>query len=144
VIPRFELSTKPEEALSVPPLIEIDAAVTDAGTAPRLESPDTTKAPPEMVVPPELVLVPDSVKDPEPDFVNELEPDTTPDTVAETPDATCTVDAAEIASVPEAVPASEKYNAPADEIPVPDSVNGSATVLARAISKVAPLDTVVP
>ena len=56
--------------------------------------------------------------------------------------ATCTVESAAIATLPDNVPAAEKFTAPADETPVPEIVNGSADVTAPT-SSVAPDATVV-
>ena len=90
------------------------------------------------------MFVADNVNVPEPVFDNANPPDTTPETAPVTDDATCTVESAAIATVPDNVPAAEKYTEPADDTPVPDTVNGSAIVTAAATSSVAPDDTVVP
>ena len=57
---------------------------------------------------------------------------------------TCTVDAAPSATVPDNVPPAVKLIAPADDAPVPETVNGSAEVTAAPTSRVAPDCTVVP
>ena len=46
--------------------------------------------------------------------------------------------------MPDNVPAAVKLMAPADDAPVPDTVNGSADVTAAPTSRVAPDCTVVP
>lgn len=75
------------------------------------------------------VFAPDKVSVPVPDFVKAPDPETTPEIVPVLPDATCTVESAVSATVPPAVPLSEKYNAPVvPETPVPDKVNGSDVV----------------
>ena len=56
--------------------------------------------------------------------------------------ATCTVEFAVIVTVPDNVPAAEKFTAPADDTPAPATDNGSADVTAP-ISRVAPLETTV-
>ena len=76
-------------------------------------------------------------------MVNPNEPETTPDIVPVIESATCTVESAAIATVPDNVPAAEKFTAPADDRPVPEIVNGSADVNAPTCS-VAPDATVVP
>ena len=53
------------------------------------------------------------------------------------------MESADIATVPDNVPAAEKFTAPADDTPVPEIVNGSADDTAPATSNVAPLATVV-
>ena len=81
---------------------------------------------------------------PVPPLVSANPPDTTPDTVAVVEFATCNVELAANATVPDNVPAAEKFTAPADDTPVPEIVNGSADVTPAATSNVAPDDTVVP
>ena len=79
-----------------------------------------------------------------PSFVSLFEvPDTIPLSRAVVEDATAIVESAAIATVPDNVPAAEKFTAPADETPVPEIVNGSADVTAPT-SRVAPASTVVP
>ena len=121
---------------SVPVMVTADPS----GITPAAPS---FRVPAETVVVPPYVFVADKVNVPEPDFVNANPPDTTPETVPVTDDTTCTVESAAIATVPDNVPAAEKYTAPADDTPVPDTVNGSATVTAPDTSSVAPDDTVV-
>ena len=74
--------------MSVPPSSVIDAAVTDSGVEPRFRSVEIDRVPWETVVPPELVFVADSVNVPAPDLVKRTEPETTPEMVADFPDAT--------------------------------------------------------
>ena len=82
---------------------------------------------------------------PVPSFVSIIElPDTIPLSRAVVDDATETVELAAIATVPDNVPAAEKFTAPADETPVPEIVNSSADVTAAPTSRVAPASTVVP
>ena len=76
-------------------------------------------------------------------FVKPNEPEMTPEMVASTPSATCTVELAVIATVLERVPAAVKLTAPAVDAPVPAMFNGSAAVTAAATCSVAPEDTVV-
>ena len=76
-------------------------------------------------------------------MVNPNEPEMIPDIVPVIEFATCTVELAAKATVPDNVPAAEKFTAPADETPVPEIVNGSADVTSP-ISSVAPASTVVP
>ena len=76
-------------------------------------------------------------------MVNPNEPEMIPDIVPVIVFATCTVESAAKATVPDNVPVAEKFTAPADETPVPEIVNGSADVTAP-ISSVAPASTVVP
>ena len=105
----------------------------------------TERVPAVIVVPPEYVLVFVSSRVPVPSFVSIIEvPDTTPLSRAVVDDATETVELAAIATVPDNVPAAEKFTAPADEIPVPEIVNGSADDTADPTSSVAPSATVVP
>ena len=113
---------------------------------PRDPAPDTITEPPASptVRPPLNVFVPNSVNVPEPDLLSVNEPDITPEIAPVWPEATCTVESAAIATVPDTVPDAEKFNAPADDAPTPDTVNGSAVVTAAPTSKVAPDDTVVP
>ena len=80
---------------------------------------------------------------PEPPLVNPNEPEMIPDIVPVIVFATCTVESAAKATVPDNVPVAEKFTAPADETPVPEIVNGSADVTAPT-SSVAPVLTVVP
>jgi hypothetical protein len=72
-------------------------------------------------------------------------PDTTPDIVPVVEFATCTVASADNATVPDNVPAAEKFTAPADNKPAPAIVNGSAELKEPlpATWSVAPLATVV-
>lgn len=89
-----------------------------------------------------MVAVNSSV--PVPSFVSLIEsPDTIPPSRAVVDDATETVELEAIATVPDNVPAAEKFTAPADETPVPEIVNGSAEVTAAPTSSVAPALTVV-
>ena len=81
---------------------------------------------------------------PAPDFVNVEVPDTAPEIVPVIPVGTCTVDAADNATVPDNVPADEKFTTPADDTPAPAIVNGSADETAAATSRVAPSETTVP
>jgi hypothetical protein len=101
--------------------------------------------PVETVVEPVYVFTPDSVSVPVPlpPLVRPTPPDITPEIVAVVEFATCTVEAAAIATVPDNSPAAVKYTAPAEDAPVPEIVNGSADVTAPAISNVAPELTVV-
>ena len=106
----------------------------------------TERVPAVIVVPPEyvLVLVFVSTRVPVPSFVSIIEvPDTTPLSRAVVDDATETVELAAIATVPDNVPAAEKFTAPADETPVPEIVNGSVSVPDVATSSVYPLFTTV-
>ena len=85
-----------------------------------------------------------SVPVPVPPLVSALLPEMTPEIVPVVEFATCTVESAPKATVPDKVPAAEKFTAPADDTPVPEIVNGSADVTAPATSSVAPFETVVP
>ena len=79
-----------------------------------------------------------------PSLVSIIEaPDTIPLSRAVVDDATETVELAAISTVPDNVPAAEKFTAPADDTPVPEIVNGSATVAAVSTCSVAPDATVV-
>ena len=105
----------------------------------------TERVPAVIVVPPEYVLVFVISSVPVPSFVSIIElPDTIPLIRAVVDDATETVELAAIATVPDNVPAAEKFTAPADETPVPEIVNGSVDVTAAPTSRVAPASTVVP
>ena len=84
-----------------------------------------------------------SVPVPVPPLVSALLPEMTPEIVPVVEFATCTVESAAKATVPDKVPAAEKFTAPADDTPAPEIVNGSADVTAPATSNVAPADTVV-
>ena len=75
-------------AANVPPFSVIDAAVVEPGTAPMFKSVDIDSEPPVIVVPPEFVFVADNVNVPAPDLVMPTDPETTPETVADEPDAT--------------------------------------------------------
>ena len=124
---------------SVPPL---DTVVVPE-VLPRALVLPAVRIPPLTVIEPEYdELAPDNVSVPVPDFVKAPEPETTPETVAVAEEATWTVESDETVTAPEAVPEPEKYSAPADDTPVPDSVNGSAVVNAPTCN-VAPLATVV-
>ena len=85
-----------------------------------------------------------SVPVPVPPLVSALLPEMTPEIVPVVEFATCTVESAPKATVPDKVPAAEKFTAPADDTPVPEIVSGSADVTAPATSSVAPSETVVP
>jgi hypothetical protein len=126
VIPRFVERVKVEDACNVPPFKVIDVALTEPGAAPRLRSAATDKVPAVTDTPPELEFVADNVRVPAPDFVTAPEPDMIPDTVADCPDATWTVAADDSATVPVTVPPAVKFNAPADDTPVPARLSGSA------------------
>ena len=105
----------------------------------------TERVPAVIVVPPEYVFVAVNSRVPVPSFVSIIEaPDTIPPSRAVVDDATETVELAAIATVPDNVPAAEKFTAPADETPVPEIVNGSADVTAAPTSSVAPSATVAP
>ena len=98
--------------------------------------------PAEITVSPEYVLTPETDRVPAPVLVSFIEtPEMTPEIVPVL--ATCTVESAAIATVPDNVPAAEKFTTPADDIPVPEIVSGSADVTAAATSNVAPDATVV-
>ena len=94
---------------------------------------------------PVKVFAPDNanVPAPVPPFDKPKLPDTTPDIVPVVVFATCTVASADNATVPDNVPAAEKFTAPADNKPAPAIVNGSCDVTTPATSNVAPLATVV-
>ena len=76
-------------------------------------------------------------------FVKPNEPEMTPEIVASTPSATCTVEFAVIATVLERVPAAVKLMAPAVDAPVPAIFKGSAAFTVAATCSVAPDETVV-
>ena len=76
-------------------------------------------------------------------FVKPNEPEMTPEMVASTPSATCTVEFAVIATVLERVPAAVKLMAPAVDAPVPAKFKGSAAFTVAATCSVAPDETVV-
>ena len=98
--------------------------------------------PAETTVLPEYVLTPETDSVPAPALVRFIEaPEMIPEIVPVV--ATCTVESAAIATVPDNVPAAEKLTAPADDRPAPEIVSGSADVTAAATSNVAPEDTVV-
>ena len=97
----------------------------------------TERVPAVIVEPPEYVLVFVNSRVPVPSFVSLIEvPDTTPLSRAVVDDATETVEFAAIATVPDNVPAAEKFTAPADETPIPEIVNGSVSVPDVATSSV--------
>ena len=104
--------------------------------------------PAEIVVAPVYVFVdePDNVKVPAPVFVRPRDvPETTPDRIPFFELATCTVESAAMATVPESVADAVKFSTPADDTPVPEIVNGSAELKEPlpATCSIAPLATVV-
>ena len=160
-VPAAEKFTAPADDTPVPEIVNGSADVTPAATSnvapddtvvpcpaaepPSADASEIFTVPAEIVVAPVYVFTPDndSVPVPVPPLVNANPPDTTPDTVAVVESATCTVESAANATVPDNVPPNEKFTAPADDTPVPEIVNGSADVTAAATSNVAPDDTVV-
>ena len=111
----------------------------------RSSADPSASVPTEIVVAPvyEFAPVKVNVPVPVPPLVSAKPPEITPEIVAVVELATCTVALAPRATVPDNVPAEEKFTAPADEAPVPEIVNGSAEVTDPATSSVAP-DTEVP
>ena len=123
---------------NVPEFSTFPAAI-DPAVAPA----PTRTVPAEIVRSPVKVFSPVSVRMADPVLVIPIElPEMTPEIVA--PAESFTVELAERATVPDKVPAAEKFTAPADDTPVPEIVSGSADVTAPATSSVAPSETVVP
>lgn len=81
VMPRAASNDIVSEIDSVPPLSEIDAAVNDAGTAPRLRSVEIETVPPVIEVGPEYEFVADSVSVPAADFDTCPLPEITPERI---------------------------------------------------------------
>ena len=109
---------------------------------PAVEPAPTRTVPAEIVRSPVKVFSPVNVSTAEPVLVSPIElPEMTPEIVP--PAESFTVELAERATVPDNVPAAEKFTAPAADTPVPAIVSGSADVTAPATSSVAPSDTVV-
>ena len=126
----------------LPEAIEIPPAYVAGDAPPKVPAVATVNPPAEITVSPEYVFTPDTDKVPAPVLVSCFEtPEIIPDIVPEV--ATCTVESAASATVPDNVPAAEKFTAPADDTPVPEIVNGSADVTAAPTSSVAPALTVV-
>ena len=123
---------------NVPELATFPAAI-DPAVAPA----PTRTVPAEIVRSPVKVFSPVSVRTADPVLVSPIEtPEMTPEIVP--PAEAFAVESAAKATVPDKVPAAEKFTAPADDTPAPEIVNGSADVTAPATSSVAPSETVVP
>ena len=127
----------------LPEAIEIPPAYVAGDVPPKVPAVATVNPPAEITVSPEYVFTPDTDNVPAPVLVSCFEtPEIIPDISPVV--ATCTVESAAIATVPDNVPAAEKFTAPADDTPVPEIVNGSKKVVFTPTSSVAPSATVVP
>ena len=127
--------------MSVPEFTTLDVSID-----PVVDPAPTLTVPAEIVSAPVKVFVPDNVKVPAPVFVRPRDvPETTPDRIPFFELATCTVESAAMATVPESVADAVKFSTPADDTPVPEIVNGSAELKEPlpATCRVAPLATVV-
>jgi hypothetical protein len=126
----------------LPEAIEMPPAYVAGDVPPKVPAVATVNPPAEITVSPEYVFTPDTDNVPTPVLVSCFEtPEIIPDIVPFA--AVFTVESAANATVPDNVPAAEKFTAPADDTPVPEIVNGSASVTAASTCSVAPDVTVV-